>query len=197
MVFVVVLLAGKQLIGIIDVVEIQVQGRCRWMLKIGGILPLLAVDRVVAGYLAGGVLVCQRRLDDMVPALGDVPFPLPADAEGDFFVQRHRNGIAADQDGEYDRPFVFCCRKRYADIYLPCCFMACTASPIASGKVSRLYSSQNLTVALFGFCFGLSMRIRLGSNEASPAEMASPISKIGNKSAKFPILSGSKFLITD
>ena len=105
MVFVVVLLAGKQLIGIIDVVEIQVQGRCRWMLKIGGILPLLAVDRVVAGYLAGGVLVCQRRLDDMVPALGDVPFPLPADAEGDFFVQRHRNGIAADQDGEYDRPF--------------------------------------------------------------------------------------------
>ena len=49
MVFVVVLLTGKQLIGIIDVVEIQVQGRCRWMLEIGGVLPLLTVDRVVVG----------------------------------------------------------------------------------------------------------------------------------------------------
>ena len=48
-VFVVVLLTGKQLIGIIDVVEIQVQGRCRWMLEIGGVLPLLTVDRVVVG----------------------------------------------------------------------------------------------------------------------------------------------------
>ena len=44
MVFVVVLLTGKQLI-----VEIQVQGRCRWMLEIGGVLPLLTVDRVVVG----------------------------------------------------------------------------------------------------------------------------------------------------
>ena len=41
--------------------------------------------------------------------------------------------------------------KRYADIYLPCRLMACTASPIASGKVSRLHSSQNLTVVLLVF----------------------------------------------
>ena len=95
MIFVVVLLAGKQLVGIIDIIEIQVQGRCRWMLEIGGILPLLAVDcvtvggvPVVAGYLAGGVLVRQSRFDDVVPALCDVPFPLPADAVGDFFVER-------------------------------------------------------------------------------------------------------------
>ena len=49
MVFVVVLLTGEQLVRIIDIIEIQVQGRCRWMLEIGGILPLLAVDRVVVG----------------------------------------------------------------------------------------------------------------------------------------------------
>ena len=111
-VFVVVLLAGKQLVRIIDIIEIQVQGRCRWMLEIGGILPLLAVDcvtvggvPVVAGYLAGGVLVRQSRFDDVVPALCDVPFPLPAHAMGDLFVQRHRDGIAADQDRKYDRPF--------------------------------------------------------------------------------------------
>ena len=70
MVFVVVLLTGEQLVRIIDIIEIQVQGRCRWMLEIGGILPLLAVDRVVvgsvpiiAGYFTGGVLVRQRRFD--------------------------------------------------------------------------------------------------------------------------------------
>ena len=112
MVFIVVFLTGEQLVGIIDVVEIQVQGRCRWMLEIGGILPLLTVDRVVvggvpiiAGYFAGGMLVRQSRFDDVVPALCNVPFPLPADAVGDLFVERHRDGIAADQDGEYDRPF--------------------------------------------------------------------------------------------
>ena len=112
MVFVVVLLTGEQLVRIIDIIEIQVQGRCRWMLEIGGILPLLAVDRVVvgsvpilAGYFTGGVLVRQRRFDDVVPALCDVPFPFPADAVGHLFVERHRDGIAADQDGEYDCPF--------------------------------------------------------------------------------------------
>ena len=112
MVFVVVLLTGKQLIGIIDVVEIQVQGRCRWMLEIGGVLPLLTVDRVVvgsvpiiAGYLAGGVLIHQGRFNDVVPALCDVSLPLPAHAVGHLFVERHRDGIAADQDGEYNRPF--------------------------------------------------------------------------------------------
>ena len=73
---------------------------------------------------------------------------------------------------------VFCCRKRYMDSYLPCCLMACTVAPIASDRVSRLHSFQNLTVALFGFCFGSSMRIRLGNSEASPTAMASPISKM-------------------
>ena len=58
-VFVVVLLAGKQLVRIIDIIEIQVQGRCRWMLEIGGILPLLAVDRVVVG----SVPIISRRLE--------------------------------------------------------------------------------------------------------------------------------------
>ena len=73
---------------------------------------------------------------------------------------------------------VFCCRKRYMDSYLPCCLMACTVAPIASDRVSQLHSFQNLTVALFGFCFGSSMRIRLGNSEASPTAMASPISKM-------------------
>ena len=111
-VFVVVLLAGEQLVRIIDIVEIQVQRRRRWMLEIGGIPPFLAVDRVtvggapvVAGYLAGGVLVHQSRLDDMVPAPCDVPFFLPAYAIGDFFVERQREDIAPDQDHKYDRPF--------------------------------------------------------------------------------------------
>ena len=109
-VFVVVLLAGKQLVRIIDIIEIQVQGRCRWMLKIGGILPLLAVDHVVvggvpvvAGYLAGGMLVRQRRFDDVAPALGDVPFPLPADAVGNFFVERHRDRYSR-RSGSQIRP---------------------------------------------------------------------------------------------
>ena len=60
---------------------------------------------VVAGYLAGGVLVHQRRFNDVVPALCDVPFPLPAHAVGRLFVQRNRDGIAADQDRKHDRPF--------------------------------------------------------------------------------------------
>ena len=112
MVFVVVFLTGKRLVRIIDIIEIQVQGRRCRVLEMGNILPLFAVNRVtvdgapvVAGYLAGGVLVHQRRFDDMVHALGDVPFPLPADAVGHLFVERHRNGIAADQDRKYDRPF--------------------------------------------------------------------------------------------
>ena len=82
------------------------------MLKIGGVLPLLSVHRVVvggvpiiAGYFAGGMLVRQSRFDDVVPALCDVPFPFPADAVGHLFVERHRDGIAADQDREYDCPF--------------------------------------------------------------------------------------------
>ena len=111
-VFIVVLLAGKQLVRIIDIIEIQVQGRRCRVLEMGSILPLFAVHcvaidgaPVVAGYLAGGVLVHQRRFDGMAPAFCNVPLPLPADAVGDFFVQRHRDGIAADQDGEYDRPF--------------------------------------------------------------------------------------------
>ena len=111
-VFVVVFLAGKQLVRIIDIIEIQVQGRRCRVLEMGSILPLFAVDRVavdgapvVAGYLTGGVLVHQRRLDDVVPALCDIPFPLPADAVGHLFVERHRDGIAADQDRKYDRPF--------------------------------------------------------------------------------------------
>ncbi len=61
MVFVVVLLTGKQLVGIIDVVEIQVQGRRCWVLEMGNILPFFAFDcaaidgtPVVAGYFAGG-----------------------------------------------------------------------------------------------------------------------------------------------
>ena len=111
-VFIVVLLAGEQLAGIIDVIEIQVQGRRCRVLEMGNILPLFAVNRVtvdgapvVAGYLAGGVLVHQRRFDDMAPALGDVPFPLPGDAVGGLFVERHCNGIAPDQDRKNDRPF--------------------------------------------------------------------------------------------
>ena len=59
MVFIVVLLAGEQLAGIIDVIEIQVQGRRCRVLEMGNILPLFAVNRVtvdgapvVAGYLA-------------------------------------------------------------------------------------------------------------------------------------------------
>lgn len=112
MVFVVVLLTGKQLVRIINIIEIQVQGRCRWMLEIGGVLPLLAADRVVvgsvpvvAGHFAGGMLVRQRCFDDVAPALCDIPLPFPADAVGHLFVERHRNGIAADQDRKYDRPF--------------------------------------------------------------------------------------------
>ena len=112
MVFIVVFLAGEQLVGIIDIIEIPVLGRCCRMLEIGGILPLLAVDcvtvggvPVVAGYLAGGVLVRQSRFDDVVPALGDVPFPLPAGTVGDLFVERQCDGIAADQDRKHDRPF--------------------------------------------------------------------------------------------
>ena len=112
MVFVVVLLAGKQLVRIIDIIEIQVQGRRCRVLEMGSILPLFVCDRVsidgapvVAGYLARGVLVHQRRFDDVVPALCDIPFPLPADAVGHLFVERHRDGIAADQDRKYDRPF--------------------------------------------------------------------------------------------
>ena len=61
MVFVVVFLAGKQLVRIIDIIEIQVQGRRCRVLEMGSILPLFAVDRVavdgapvVAGYLTGG-----------------------------------------------------------------------------------------------------------------------------------------------
>ena len=49
MVLVVVLLTGKQLVRIIGIIEMQVQGRRRWMLEIGGVLPLLTVDRVVVG----------------------------------------------------------------------------------------------------------------------------------------------------
>ena len=111
-VFVVVLLTGEQLVRIIDIIEIQVQGRRCRVLEMGNILPLFVCDRVsidgapvVAGYLARGVLVHQRRFDDVVPALCDVPFPFPADAVGHLFVERHRDGIAADQDGEYDCPF--------------------------------------------------------------------------------------------
>ena len=112
MIFIVVLLAGEQLVRIIDIIEIQVQGRRCRVLEMGNILPLFAVNRVtvdgapvVAGYLAGGVLVHQRRFDDVVPALCDVPFSLPADAVGHLFVERHRDGIAADQDRKYDCPF--------------------------------------------------------------------------------------------
>lgn len=112
MVFIVVLLAGKQLVRIIDVIEIQVQGRRCRMLEMGNILPLFAFDcvaidgaPVVARYLAGGMLVNQRRFHDMIPALCNVPFPFPAHAVGDFFVERRRDGIAADQDYKYDRPF--------------------------------------------------------------------------------------------
>ena len=60
-VFVVVLLTGEQLVRIIDIIEIQVQGRCRWMLEIGGILPLLAVDRVVVGSVANHSGILHRR----------------------------------------------------------------------------------------------------------------------------------------
>ena len=111
-VFVVVLLTGEQLVRSIDIIEIQVQRRRRWMLEIGGISPFLAVNHVtvggapvVAGYLTGGMFVQQRGFDDMIPAPCDVPFFLPAHAIGDFFVERHRDGIAADQDRKYDRPF--------------------------------------------------------------------------------------------
>ena len=111
-VFIVVLLAGEQLAGIIDVIEIQVQGRRCRVLEMGNILPLFVCDRVsidgapvVAGYFTGGMLVHQRCFDDVAPAPGDVPLPLPADAVGHLFVERHCDGIAADQDGEYDRPF--------------------------------------------------------------------------------------------
>ena len=111
-VFIVVLLAGKQLVRIIDIIEIQVQGRRCRVLEMGNILPLFVCDRVsidgapvVAGYLAGGVLVHQRRFNDVVPALCDVPFSLPTDAVGHLFVERHRDGIAADQDRKHDRPF--------------------------------------------------------------------------------------------
>ena len=111
-IFVVVLLAGEQFVRIIDIIEIQPQGRQCWMLKTGSILPFLAVNRVtvggvpiVAGYLAGGMLVHQGRFDDVSPALGDVPFPLPTDAVEDFFVQRQRDSIAPDQNRKHDRPF--------------------------------------------------------------------------------------------
>ena len=57
------------------------------------------------GYLAGGVLIHQGRFNDVVPALCDVSLPLPAHAVGHLFVERHRDGIAAYQDGEYNRPF--------------------------------------------------------------------------------------------
>ena len=112
MVFIVVLLAGKQLVRIIDIIEIQVQGRRFRVLEMGNILPLFVCNRVsidgapvVAGYLTGGVLVHQRRFNDVVPALCDVPFSLPAHAVGQLFVERHRNSIAADQNRKYDRPF--------------------------------------------------------------------------------------------
>ena len=111
-VFIVVLLTGKQLVRIIDIIEIQIQGRCCRVLEMGSILPFFAFDcvaidgaPVVARYLAGGVLIHQRRFHDVVPALCDVSFPFPADAVGHLFVERHRDGIAADQDGEYDCPF--------------------------------------------------------------------------------------------
>ena len=112
MVFIVVLLAGEQLVRIIDIIEIQVQRRRCRVLKMGNILPLFVCNRVsidgapvVAGHLTGGVLIHQRRFDDVVPAFCDVPFPFPAHAVGHLFVERHRDGIAADQNGEYDRPF--------------------------------------------------------------------------------------------
>ena len=82
------------------------------MLEMGSILPFFAFDcvaidgaPVVAGHLTGGVLIHQRRFDYVVPAFCDIPLPFPADAVGDFFVERHRDGIAADQDSEYDCPF--------------------------------------------------------------------------------------------
>lgn len=75
-VFVVVFLAGKQLVRIIDIIEIQVQGRRCRVLEMGSVLPFFAFDcvavdsaPVVAGYLTGGVLIHQRRFDDVVPAL--------------------------------------------------------------------------------------------------------------------------------
>lgn len=74
MIFIVVLLAGKQLVGIIDIIEIQVQGRRSRMFEMGSILPLFAVNRVtvggvpiIAGHLADGMLVRQSRFDDMAP----------------------------------------------------------------------------------------------------------------------------------
>lgn len=110
-VFIVVFLSGNQPVRIIDIIAIQIQGRRCRVLEMGSILPLFALDCVavdgalaVAGYLAGGGLIHQRRFDDVVPAPYDVPLPLPAHAMGDFFVERHRNGIAPDQDREYDRP---------------------------------------------------------------------------------------------
>ena len=54
---------------------------------------------------AGGMLVRQSRFDDVVLALCDIPFPLPADAVEHLFVERHCDGIATDQDRKYDRPF--------------------------------------------------------------------------------------------
>ena len=112
MVFIVVFLARKQLVRIIDIIEIQVQRRRCRVLKMGNILPLFVCNRVsidgapvVAGHLTGGVLVHQRRFDDMAPALCDVPFSFPADAVGHLFVERHRDGIAPDQDRKHDRPF--------------------------------------------------------------------------------------------
>ena len=67
-IFVVVLLAGEQLVRIINIIEIQVQGRRCRVLEMGSILPLFAVHcvaidgaPVVAGYLAGGVLVAMSR----------------------------------------------------------------------------------------------------------------------------------------
>lgn len=111
-IFIVVLLTGEQLVRIIDIIEIQIQGRRCRVLEMGNILPLFVCDHVsidgtpvIAGYLAGGMLVHQGRFDEVVPALCDVPFPLPTDAVGHLFVERHRDGIAADQDHKYDRPF--------------------------------------------------------------------------------------------
>lgn len=51
--------------------------------------------------LTEGMPAHQRRFDNAVSAFCGVPFPFPANAVGNFFVERNRNDMASDQNRAY------------------------------------------------------------------------------------------------
>ena len=84
-----------------------------------------------------------------------------------------------------------------SSFYLDCFIMYSTADDTTAASVVSLdHSSQNLTVELLGSGFGFFIIILLGNKQASPTTKASPTSRIGSISPKFPMLSGRSLFIT-